>query len=368
MTIKSYSLFHSLTFLLFVFFSPLIPNEVYSENSFPLIRLGLILPLTGPSSSWGQHTKNGALMAYNELSEPMKNKFQLSFEDDQLKPAQAISAFNKLVAVDHINCLLLFGAQSARAVLPISERQRIPSIAITANRQITSNLTFGMLHWLDAKTQTTTLVAAMKERGIKRVAAIGTQHDASVDFIRNFEEQAKSSGIEILHSEFFLPDNSDFKTFLLRVRPLNPDAILTALVPPHLSLFLKQKQALALDMPVWGYSMAENSGELSASGGAMENILYSGPDLSPAFVESYTSQFHSYPEVAAGNGYDIVKILEQAVSNNATTPESLNRFLHNLKDFKGAMGTYSADSSNGFALPAQLKTVRRGQFMPFQAN
>ena len=40
----------------------------------------------------------------------------------------------------------------------------------------------------------------------------------------------------------------------------------------------------------------------------------------------------------------------------------INKFLHTVKDFSGAMGTYSASGKNAFTLPAAIKVVTESGF------
>lgn len=96
-------------------------------------RIGLILPLSGPSAYWGTYLKNGALLGHSKLAETSRSKIELIFEDDHLDAAAAVSAYRKLRDTNKINAVILFGAQSGRSVIPLAEKEGIVSFVITSD-------------------------------------------------------------------------------------------------------------------------------------------------------------------------------------------------------------------------------------------
>ena len=79
------------------------------------------------------------------------------------------------------------------------------------------------------------------------------------------------------------------------------------------------------------------------------------------FLKRYEKRFGIYPATEAANSYDIVHLLLEGVKGGA-----LNSFLHNVKDFKGVIGTYSSDGNNGFTLPVALKLITKDEFKFFE--
>jgi ABC-type branched-subunit amino acid transport system substrate-binding protein len=65
--------------------------------------VGVILPLSGEAASYGQQFRRGM-----ELN-PEYSSFKLVFEDSKFETKTAVTAFNRLVELDHVNYLISFG-------------------------------------------------------------------------------------------------------------------------------------------------------------------------------------------------------------------------------------------------------------------
>src|SRR5690348_4683567 len=69
------------------------------------IRLGAILPLTGPGAVVGTQEMRGiqfAIDAANARGGVRGNQVEVTFEDNQAKPDVSVLSFNKLVDLQHI--------------------------------------------------------------------------------------------------------------------------------------------------------------------------------------------------------------------------------------------------------------------------
>ena len=97
-----------------------------------LVKVGIILPLSGEVSSLGENAKNGALLAFSELSTSTKEKIQLIFEDDKFDAKNTVSAFNKLINFDKASIIICFASTPCAAVAPLADQQKIPLIAIAS--------------------------------------------------------------------------------------------------------------------------------------------------------------------------------------------------------------------------------------------
>lgn len=61
-----------------------------------VIKIGAILPLTGPASWLGEMHKWGIDLAVEEINEASKNKIKIICEDSSREPKKTVSAFKKL--------------------------------------------------------------------------------------------------------------------------------------------------------------------------------------------------------------------------------------------------------------------------------
>jgi branched-chain amino acid transport system substrate-binding protein len=314
------------------------------------LKVGVTTALSGSLASIGTSVKNGVRMADREWDKNSCVKF--IFEDDSFTPRNAVSAARKLLDIDHVQGLIVFGAGGALAVAPLAEAVHVPMIAIAIDRSIVTGRQYVMKHWPTTEVETAELVGEVKRRGYKSVAVIATTQDAMLGLRQVFVDKVS---VPILIDESFLPVESDFRAIVPRIKAQNVEAVYLVLLPPQLALFAKQLRAIGYTGELFGAHQLENLDEVRAAEGALNGAWFvSGGDAAadPTFARRYRAIFKEDLHHGAYNGYDVAKmfILGQA-------EKDLNLYLHNLRDFSGVMGTYSTTAENDFTLPVSLKVV-----------
>lgn len=326
------------------------------------LNIGIILPLTGGYASVGRHMKNAAELSYRHLPAAVQQKLHISFEDDQLNAAQAVTAFTKLQQTSPLSAVVLMGGQSVGSVLPLASSRGVLSFCITADSTLVLGKPDAYQHWLSAGEQAAAVFSQLDKAPPKAIALVSTTQNAALTIMETFEREARRRGITIASKQDFDPKDTDFRTAIMRLKSAPPDAILAVLLAPHFSLFTKQLRELGVTTPIYGSANAEIVSEVAAANGAMEGLIYAAPDLQPSFLDEYQETYHSYPEFSAPNVYDIVQILGQAVANGAVTPATLRRYLAERRSFSGVMGTYAIEDGFRFAVHAVPKIVLHGRF------
>ncbi len=78
------------------------------------VKIGVMLPLTGPASASGKAAQSGYLLALDEINKSggvLGRRLQLIFEDDGNLPAKAVPIFTKFVTVDRVDAITgVFGS------------------------------------------------------------------------------------------------------------------------------------------------------------------------------------------------------------------------------------------------------------------
>ncbi|MCG2686763.1 ABC transporter substrate-binding protein, partial [Candidatus Parcubacteria bacterium] len=101
-----------------------------------VIKIGVILPLTGTSADAGSYVKNGLLLAQEELNlnTSLKYRYDLVFEDSRYSPMDGVTAIRKFIDIDKYNYIV--GAHSSSVTLamaPIAEENKV--LLITPSSQ-----------------------------------------------------------------------------------------------------------------------------------------------------------------------------------------------------------------------------------------
>ncbi len=343
------------------------PTETATPTATPVprvqpIKFGLILPLSGPQAEWGKLMQNSAKMAFEDIDAETKLKMSLIFEDDQLKPALATSAFKKLSETDKVAGFASFSGDVVAAVAPLAEKAEIPMFAITSNKDVVKGNLYSFRHWLDSAEQIRTLIPFMTEHEIHTVAIAVVAHESMQDYVAKFAVAAAQANINLVLKEEFSPSEADFKKFVSKTSEEPVDAILIALLPPQVSAFTKRLRDNGNDSPLFGFASIEIVSEVKAAVGAMDGLIYTAPKLSKDFVKRYQERYGEYPEISAPNVYDIVRIFGDAVKSGAKDSRSVANYIRRLKDYHGVMGSYSITGENDFSISSELKKIERGSF------
>jgi ABC-type branched-subunit amino acid transport system substrate-binding protein len=160
-----------------------------------------------------------------------------------------------------------------------------------------------------------------------------------------------------------LPNETDFRGIATQVAAKRPDGVVFFLLPPQPSPFAKQYRVLDRTTPMFAFINTESENEVRAAQGALEGVVYVGPQFTETFVRDFSDTYGgNYPEICSGNFYDMVQMLARAVQQNQCQGEGLREFIASLNSFTGAGGTYGITPQREFRMPVELRTVRNGRF------
>jgi len=84
------------------------------------IKIGAILPLSGPVSIFGNWIKEGIDLALKDIN---TNRIKVIYEDSKLDAKEGVSAFNKLVDVDGAKIIITAMSLVTVPLIPIAEEK-----------------------------------------------------------------------------------------------------------------------------------------------------------------------------------------------------------------------------------------------------
>ena len=262
---------HSLLRTLPVLFSLLLlTSQTSLAEERPTLKVGAILPLTGPIAWLGEAFRQGMTLAAEDARYV---RLDLHIEDDKTAKKEAVQAARKLVDVDDVDVVFSAYASTAPALTPILKPAEVPCIIIwDSNRTLPVQgphvVGFGF-----SNEQAGEHMAefAVKNRQRKTAAVISLNDEwsevISNAFIARFEQRG---GKVVLHERVNFETN-DFKSLLTRIKAAGAEALYLPLVPPGLSTAIRQ----ARDLNYEGDLLATDDiidAEVSQLGAAAEGI------------------------------------------------------------------------------------------------
>jgi branched-chain amino acid transport system substrate-binding protein len=322
-----------------------------------VIKIGVVVPLTGPAAHYGESERDGISLAVKEINESggiLGKKLEVILEDDSTDPKKAVSSFNKLVSVDKV-AAVIGGAWDflANATIPVADQNKkifITPSALPDTLNSQSPYVF-MVHApvADSKDEFVRFLSNYKQA---KVVVLQVNTVWGNAYASAFKEAIVSTG-STLSGEFILPhfDNNDFLTELVKIKELHPDVVMVAVNYADTSVFLKRRKELKLPGAVLIYEQEVKDG-LMDKGITFEEVegvmVYGFSPSEEKFVTRYQAEYNDYPGQYADTAYDSVHVLKMALENAGGDIDSdkLIDGLHKVNNYPGASGLIDFSESN----------------------
>ncbi len=203
----------------------------------PAIKLGALLPLTGPSGATGQDMKDGYELAKEQINAAGGvNGAQLNviYDDDKNDPATAVGSWEKLVNSDKVEVMMggLASTISAALIEPAKKAQ-VPmawtgAAATTVEKGFEGQEFFFHYHPWEYQNATSAL-AFLKSTPIKKWAVVYEDGLFGKGAYDGFKTTLPAQGQELAIGEAFKTGSTDFTALLNRVKASGSEGII--LVP-----------------------------------------------------------------------------------------------------------------------------------------
>ena len=303
------------------------------------IKIGLILPLTGPFTPTGRQIEAGARLYVQQHGDTVAGrKLQLIVKDDGNVADATKRIAQELIANDKVAILAGFGLTPlALAAAPLSAQAKVPQIVMGAATSVVTEgspyiartgmvapaLTVGVAEW------------APKNR-IKKVVTLVSDYAPGIDIEKSFTEQYTRAGGEVIAQLRVPLANPDFAPFLQRARDAKPDALFVFVPAGQGSILMKQFSERGLDktgIKLIGTGDMTDDDILNGIGDVSLGIVtshhYSAAHPS-AMNKSYVAAFKKAnpgmrPNFMAMGGYDGMHLIYEALkkTKGATDGDAL---------------------------------------------
>jgi len=298
------------------------------------VKVGIVLPLTGPQAKFGEIEKKSFDLALEEINAAggiNGKKLELVMEDDTGRPDVGRSVVEKLITKDKV--VMLGGGYSSSvtyAVGGVCQQNQMPFLVNTgsADKITTSGWNYiyrlnpPVSHYADA---VTTLLAEKVKP--KTVAILYENSLFGTKGAQSFEKICGNAGYKVLLKEGYEHGGIDFKPVLVQIKKLNPDVVYMVSYIMDASLLMKQAKELKLTPKIFiggaaGFTLPEfqqNAGVASdkiISATLWHQVLpFPGAmDYYNKFVAKYNKPTEYHGAEAYSACYVIADVLKRAKS------------------------------------------------------
>jgi branched-chain amino acid transport system substrate-binding protein len=337
---------------------------LYALPLYAEVKFGVIVPLSGEAAAVGAACRNSMRIALEKVPPEVQSKIKILYEDDANSPANTLSAFNRLKSFQGAQVFLTMASNTSNALAPVVEGEKLPLIAVASDPNVPKGRNYVVNLWVKPETEAELAVQETLRRGYQKIAIVTVTH-SGIQAVRQAFDQANQGRLQVVYKQEYNFDANDFRMALTKIKALPAvDAIFVNLYFAQCGSFARQARELGLSAPLFSIETFEDPNEVKLSRGALEGQWYVQADEPDAsFLDRYRKLFPGTSFYGGPNCHDAVLIVAKAVEGGHTSAEEINNFIHSLKDFKGALGTYSYESGGTFSLPATVKMVRGTDFV-----
>ncbi|HWZ72631.1 MAG TPA: ABC transporter substrate-binding protein [Casimicrobiaceae bacterium] len=198
------------------------------------LKIGLILPLTGPFASTGRQIEAACRLYIARNGDTVAGrKVQLMVKDDTgLAPETTKRIAQEMVVQEHVTILAGFGLTPlALATAPVATEAKVPMIVMAAATSIIPQRSPFIVRSGFALPQVTAPMAEWASKNkIKKVVTLVTDYGPGLDAEKTFVKRFTEGGGSVSDSLRTPLRSPDYAPFLQRVKDAKPDALF-AFVP-----------------------------------------------------------------------------------------------------------------------------------------
>ena len=293
------------------------------------LKIGLILPLSGPFAAYGKQIKNGVDLYLKTKGDTFAGrKVEILVKDDAgTQPELSKRDAQELIVKDNVDILAGFGlTPAALAVAPVATEAKKPMVVMNAATSIITTKSPYLVRTSHTLPQLTAPIATWAlKNNIKKVYTLVADYGPGIDSEKQFIKTFGAGGGQVVDSVRVPLKNPDFSPFLQKIKDAKPEAVFLFLPPGELTIgFLKgyQERELAkANIKIIATGDLTDDDTIEALGDAALGITTSGHysmvHKSPenkAYTEAYAK---AYPKDRANfmsvAGYDGMHLIAEVL-------------------------------------------------------
>ncbi|RPI35163.1 MAG: ABC transporter substrate-binding protein [Chloroflexota bacterium] len=340
------------------------------------IKVAILAPLSGAVPTFGESTKNGALLAIEEWNAKggvLGRTIETIVEDSQCSADPAVNAANKVIDQDKVHYIV--GEVCSGASIPISEIANPKGVVQISPTSTNPLVTVGS----DGTTkpyifracfidpfQGLVMAKFALQQGHKTAFLM---YDQGNDYPRGlaeaFEKSFTDGGGTIVGKETYVATDTDFSAILTKVAESNADVLflpdyynIVNLVGPQ----AKERGVTSVMMGGDGWDSADL--DMAAAEGGYFSNHYSPEDSRPIvqdWVKNYTAKYGATPDALATLAYDAANMLLAAIEKaGVDDPAKVKDALASL-EYEAVSGKITFDQFHNPVKAAAVLQVKDGK-------
>jgi branched-chain amino acid transport system substrate-binding protein len=340
-----------------------------------VITIGAIWPLSGGNAVYGIEIQNAIELAKEEINSKggiNGKNLEIIYEDDQADPTLGTKAMQKLVTVDKVPVVL--GSWASGVVVasaPIAEQNQVVVLASAISPAITEAGDYIFRVQPSAAFYTAKSAELLREMDISSAAIIYVNNEFGVALKDAFVSDFEAKDGKVITIEAYSQGDSDFRAQLTKIKEKNPEIIF---IPGYQDTIdvIKQIKELGIEAKILAGPPFESKSTIEKLEEMAEGVLYpyhfvAGRDNPKAqqYEEAYLKKYGIHTGGFAPLMYDGTYIIANALKKCGEDTECIKQALYDT-EYNGVTGKITFDENGDPIIPIVMKTVKNGQFVPYE--
>ena len=277
-----------------------------SSRDLNIVKVGVILPLSGDFASYGNDCRDGILFA--NVSDSLNIEY--IFEDSKGDPKTAIAAYNKLTTIDKVEYIIgdMF-SNTTLSLSPLAKKQQKLLVSPTASSKDVSKDNIYALSVFPCESYESRIVADFAKKhyskvGVlyEKVAAAQAMRDA---YVSEFEKG------QIVFDEAFESSINSFRNIVYKIKNSGCESIYLITYTNNAIKLLAQMKEIGFSVNLTGQSALYDPSLIEHLMDFHSDFFLTGPlfnmtnedAMSKSFIEGFTQTFGKEPNQMSSQGY-----------------------------------------------------------------
>ena len=353
------------------------------------LKLGVLLPLSGPASLAGTSIREGiefAIKTANAKGGAFGQEVKVFFEDDEGNPTKGVTAVRKLIEQDGVVGISgTYVSAVAAAETKVAREYKVPMISAGSTSSAVTDANTPGDPWFfrafpgsDAQA-TQTAEDTLKKLNAKTTAVLFENSIYGKSLADGFKTNYEAAGGKVVAMESYNPGEKDFYSALTNVRAVSPQAIYIAGLMDSGAQIIKQSAELGIKTQIVGSGSMMSDKLIELAGPASEGFAVSSmfepstPNKRGAeFAKEFRAAYSKDADVYSALGFDSMSLLIEAARRAGKADgAAIQQQLMKMDDFplvQGPDGTTAKFNEHGSVeFTVGLAIVRNGKrvWLPF---
>lgn len=295
-------------------------------------KIGVVLGITGPASTWSLNALRGLELARDEINESggvKKRKIELLVEDSKTEPSQSVAAYQKLVKVDHVKIVIGdIWAHLINAMVPLAERDKVVLISPTVSDDspgLHSSYFFTMGHRVSSVREAVDHFFKINSN-VRRIGIFCYDNSWGHAYSQMWREMADKNGAEIIEEVCSFEFGSAQRSAVTRFKAKNVDAVFSSEWTDQIIRAMREQK---LNATFLGTSnVTEALFVRNAKNGLMDGAFFTDWRPNETFRNAFIRKYGEQPILEAQNSYEILRSLAKALESSEPDVVTALRKVH----------------------------------------